>query len=148
MKEVGKKKSMLMSNSISGVKDNFLKPDRSSHRKNTHAPGGNIQIKYPVENVTQKRLSLHLDNGETRFFSESLKENSERKILPSNSFSQSNFNNTSNHTEVKTSQIKVVARFRPINMVEEVNGIKIRSSRKKPKANFASNFLVNRLYQF
>jgi hypothetical protein len=123
MKETLKKKSTLLSHTNNCSKENLLKIEKTlNSRKSTYAPSNKLNIQ--PETSSKKRFSLVTDIGDINIFQETLKDNNDKKLLQINNFSQTNLNSPSTQNlDVKTTQIKVVARFRPINMVEEVTYI-------------------------
>lgn len=120
MKEINKKKSTLLSHSNNCSKENLLKVDKTiSSRKSTYVPSNKNYN--PTDSSFKKRFSLVTDIGEINLLQETIKENNDKKLLQFNNLSQTNFfSHSTQNIDVKTTQIKVVARFRPINMVEDV----------------------------
>lgn len=111
MKDFSKKKNIVLASILNTSKDN-INSERSLIRRSTLVPNKNI--KALLEAPSLKKLPSERKNDTFAEMSSSIEEKRHFSV----------FNTTHpeafHHDGTKTSQIKVVARFRPINFVEDV----------------------------
>jgi hypothetical protein len=130
-----KKKNILLGTVLNTSKDN-IHVERSFQRRSTFMP-----IKNHKNLLEGPSMRILTSDKKNETFAETSHQSEDRKF------------NVLNHTHndafpqdgVKTSQIKVVARFRPINFVEDVSIILKRLSPRNLKGNYALSLPAKRL---